>query len=156
MNSMTGPLIGIVIGAGALIGAAVGTSNAAPEVPVETVTVAPVVEPAPEPPASQLPSATTVIGAVVAGLATQCANVNGSITNPDNWMLWDPNAVNHLGYWEVAANSTSGLVVLRVMPQDGHVYIYPYNAPEYEAYADATQAFAEWQCPESLDVLKEQ
>jgi hypothetical protein len=107
------------------------------------------------PPVPQQASATTVIGAVVAGLSTQCSNVNGSITNPDNWMLWDPNAVNHLGYWEVAANSTSGLVVLRVMPQDGHVYIYPYNAPEYESYADAEQAFAEWQCPEYLDVIKE-
>lgn len=155
MNSMTGPLIGIVIGAGALVGAAVGTSNAAPEAPVEIVTVAPIVEPTVAPPAPQQASATTVIGAVVAGLSTQCAHINGSITNPANWMLWDPNAANYQGYWEVAANSTSGLVVLRVMPQDGHVYIYPYNAPEYEAYADATQAFAEWQCPEYLDVIKE-
>jgi len=153
MNSMTGPLIGIIIGAGTIIGSAVGVSTAAPEAPVETVTVA--FETPAAPPVPQQASATTVIGAVVAGLSTQCSNVNGSITNPDNWMLWDPNAVNHLGYWEVAANSTSGLVVLRVMPQDGHVYIYPYNAPEYESYADAEQAFAEWQCPEYLDVIKE-
>lgn len=165
-----------VVLAGAIIFAAVQlsvTQAAQPDV-IETTTPTPVetapspAEPTPpgatpelgatpvplEPEPVVLPTATTVLDAVVVGLGTACSSANSTVTNKANWTLWDPNAANYLGYWEVSANSVSGLVVLHVYPEDGVVSIHPYTPFPEEAMVDATQAFAEWGCPNVIYVAK--
>lgn len=119
--------------------------------PVEEPTQEPVTEPSIP---VDLPKAATVLEAVVVGLETYCSSANSTVTNKNNWNLWDSNSANYLGYWEVSANSTSGLVVLQVYPENNAVSIHPYTPLPDEAVADASQAFVEWGCPPILYVAK--
>lgn len=121
------------------------------EVPTPVVTDTPEPTPTPTPiettppPEIPAPTASTVLEAVVTGLSTYCS-ANSSVTNKSNWQLWDANALQGLGYWEVAANSYSGMVVLNVTPKDNGVSIEPSDNLSEEA-------FLEWNCPDSLFVL---
>jgi hypothetical protein len=62
--------------------------------------------------------------------------------------------VNYLGYWEVAANSTKGMVVLHVTPNGDLITVSPYVPRSDEAFVDATLAFSAWGCPAQLTVKK--
>ena len=152
-------IITVLISAGFFLASTLGIARAEDPTPTETPTEVPtpVVTDTPEPtpiptpsetiptPEVPAPTASTVLEAVVTGLSTYC-NANPSVTNKSNWQLWDPNSVQGLGYWEVAANSYSGMVVLNVTPQNGGVSIEPSDALSAEA-------FSEWNCPNSLFVL---
>jgi hypothetical protein len=110
-------------------------------VPVDTSTPTPV----PSEPTVPMPTANTVLDAVVTGITTYC-HASSSVTVKANWQLWDPNAVQGLGYWEVAANSYNGMIVLHVTPEGTSVLVEPSDTL-------STQAFSAWNCPSSFSVL---
>jgi hypothetical protein len=114
-------------------------------VPTETLVPTPTPTETPVEPEIPMPTASTVLDAVVTGITTYC-QAHSSVTVKSNWQLWDPNAVQGLGYWEVAANSYSGMLVLNVTPQGDSVLIEPSDSL-------STQAFYEWNCPSSFSVL---
>lgn len=117
--------------------------EAPPEVPAVPEVPAP--ESKPITAAESLPTATTVKEAVTVAISTYCPAHNASSVDPAKWNLIDGSEVNAYGYWEVWANTPSGILYVSVTPQGDTAIVAPMQGV-------AESAFAYWGCPSAMAV----